>query len=374
MALSYSNNLISPHPKQNTGELPQPLSFAIDTMDISERLERVKISRRATESLAAADYIANQVRKALWYPQNTSEGDDFAELGVSNPPKLSDLETKQAADCIGFTIVTAEFLSRAGITHWVGFANGHANLVMDTGNNRSLFMLDPLSPELDQDIKPALMHDSVQEIRRNIHNFGRAAIMLNSTSLIKGTHSKHLVDPKEAHPWLQPNPSQNLDLISSQPEKPQRIVMGLFPAFIGRRVLQAYSAFQHATLENDVPAAADALEELECNFPDMDARKSHHDLRWVLAGLVKKGEGERAQNIVQSYFQTFNFIPDSRFAEAEGDCYKLIARATGDGSAASAAIEAYQRAIKMPKGHINKDTLTKKIAKLTALAKSSEKL
>ncbi|HSX45601.1 MAG TPA: hypothetical protein VLG27_01185 [Candidatus Saccharimonadia bacterium] len=365
-AAEYTERLVTPHPRLNKPDSPQPLGFVIREALIAEDLEGLEDQgkEKFKTRLAAADYIALQVRSALWVPQATRKRNDFVEDEVSNPPTLEDLKRKQVAACTGFTLVTSVYLEDNGIDHWVGFANGHWLVAIDSEEDRSLQLIDPMTPEVGQNAWTALINSSVKQTQRNLETIGRAAVLLNGHRLWR--NMRPMADEKAVYPWMEEQASVN---VLGQQKIADKIAMSFFQPEEGQDVIQAYSRFRHASINNDLEAATRALDEIGPRFPNMDARNRHTELRWVIAGLANSGRFAEAKRIIRSYFETFTFIDDSRFHEAEGDALKLLARASSDPDVAQEAIESYERALKMPKSYHRAVE-----GKITKLSKQKEKM
>ena len=354
--------LVTPHFFHDTDEPRQSLASLINSADVGFELEHIEDADRDCIKVAAADFITNQVRKALWYPLKDGKRNDFDALRVSQPPKLEDLERgKQAADCIGFTYASSYFLEEQGIEHWIAFANSHAGLVIDTDSEQEVFFIDPLSSELDQNIFPAIVGFSKDHVRQDLARFKRSAIMLDSNRVIAGSRLLKM-NPYGASPWLSHKTVNSDQSIRVGEERSPRIIMSLFPSEIGREVLEGWSTFQHGVLGKDFHAAADGLHQMGNNFPQMDARSSHRELKWVVRNLALHGHFDEASIAVEDYFDSFRFIKDSRFDEAKGDCMRTIALVSRSPYFARLAIEAYEQALEV--SSINLDPITKKISKL----------
>lgn len=362
--------LETPHPLQDTGEPKQLLASIINTAGIDLELARIDDPDIDEKRLAAADFVADQVRKALWYPVKEAGRNDFDQLRVSDPPRLEDLETgRQAADCIGFTYVTSYFLEKQGIDHWVAFANNHAGIIVDSDKDREMFFIDPLSPELDQNLFPAVRGVSKEQIADDVLGFDRTAIMLDSDRLITGSRLLK-TNPYGASPWLSAKPIDEQQGVRVGIEDSPKIVMSLFPPQVGRLVLEGWNKLQHSVLAKEFYDAADALHEIGSFYPNMDARNPHKELKWVVRNLALRGHYDEASIAVEDYFETFGFIKDSRFDEARGDCFKIIALVSRSLYFARLAIEAYEDALDV--STVNIDTVTSKIDKLATRAGLNE--
>lgn len=362
--------LETPHFLQDTGEPRQRLASVINTAGIDLELDGINGPDIEDVRIAAADFVANQVRKALWYPVKEGGRNDFDELKVSDPPRLEDLETdRQAADCIGFSYVTSYFLERQGIGHWVAFANNHAGIVVDSDNDTELFFIDPLSPELDQNMLPAIKGTSKERISDDITGLDRTAIMLDSDRLVTGSRLLK-TNPYGASPWLSAKPIDEQQGVRVGIEDSPKIVMSLFPPQVGRLVLEGWNKLQHSVLAKEFYDATDALHEIGSFYPNMDARNPHKELKWVVRNLALRGHYDEASIAVEDYFETFGFIKDSRFDEARGDCFKIIALVSRSLYFARLAIEAYEDALNI--STVNIDTVTSKIDKLATRAGLNE--
>lgn len=294
--------------------------------------------------LWAAAAVQQAIRRSLWY-----------EPGVS----LEALSETQMATCIGYTVVGSEALEAAGVDHWVGFANGHAVLLLPDRNN--LWLLDMLSPELNQPIDRALSYGTKQSISEDLNNHGRAVVKLH-TEVLAGTLHKTPEDIAQTHPWFLVDTSKTrrdrlFPGVSHENERRQRysrqsLILSVFEPKNGRNVLAEYSTFRESMDSGQYKNATKSLRELAGFYPDIDARGDSFKLVKRLVGrLSRAGDIASAKTVVSDFFSSFSISGDTRVREYEGDCLRVIAEAGNDIDAALQAFERYNSVRRNPRSY-----------------------
>lgn len=384
MSEMYADGLVTPHPDRpaHSGEPPQILSAVIKHQGFEDQLGAIDDRAEYEENaLAAGHIICSQVREALWYPE---EMEDFKALEIKPPISLAHLPDKQAGDCFAFTVVASECLEITGIDHWVGFANGHATLLLPTEESEQLHLTDPLSPILSQDLQHSMVTGGSDgySVNDDMEEFGRSAIELNSLSL--ATRAKgDTVGLLSRHPWLMFTQDGGLDpyvvqeraqaIVHGEDSRGQalhpsksRIFMSVFLPEEGRRVLHDYDDFQRAFHSGEYLDAAAAVYRMRDSYPDLDARQSHASIKTVTRELAKSGNVQYARKLLDRYFESFTLMADdSRVPEAHADCLASVARESGDSEMAAEAADIYRAVLKYDKAY--KGAVAGKLAKMTAL-------
>jgi hypothetical protein len=345
----FADQLMTPHLLKGGYELERSsLTSEIDPSDVGDCVRLGFETGDSRAHIAGADIIASMVHKALWWPENESEA---KKVGSSYPPSLRDLTTVQAADCYGFTIVSSELVERADIKHWVAFANGHATLVLPSEKRSHIHICDPLSPNINQDLTPAIMGEKTKYIT-DVSRLGRAAVLLYTPKIARDIKKKG-EDPFARYPWLYRG-----DYLAAaqshrdQGEKGHKIVMSLFKPYFGRPALENYKNMQEALLAGNLTAATDNMQRIGEFYPDMDSRQHHFEMKSLMRYLGTEGHVKYARELLDKYFKTFTFIEDSRFPEAQGDCLKILGQAANDIGVYEAAREYYLRAKDMPRAYV----------------------
>jgi len=378
---SYAENLVIPHPERPSEEGPQPLLAIIDPESIGETLQRVAPADYDEMAVAATDFIASQVRAALWYPERKGDRNDFKRFDVDSPVPIAELTEKQVADCFGFTIVTSECMEIAGINHWVGFANGHSVLLYPIDEGRVLHMTDPLSHVLSQYLEHSIA--SGASVPEDMRRYGRSAVELDTRSLVSQSRGDDVELLKE-HYWLM---FQRGDTpVEEYFEEPRffggkkirpshfKILMSIFNAAEGRQILQDYNGFELAYNDGDYLTAASRIQSMRGIFPNIDARRSHAEIKRVVAELGRHEQTALARRVLDSYFESFVLLEnDSRFKVAHGDALRILAREGRDPDAAQAAIDQYYAALdrdRYPKAY--REMVRGKLAKAVELCAALE--
>lgn len=380
----YADSLITPHPgRPSAEEVPQILSAVIRHQGFGEQLDVFDDREEYEENaLAAAHIICSQVREALWYPESKK---DFEALGLEEPVELADLPEAQAGDCFAFTIVASECLEMTGIDHWIGFANGHATILLPTEGGRRLHLTDPLSPVLSQDLQHSMVRGGSRDhsVVDDMEEFGRSAIELNTLSLAlraRGDTAELLGE----HTWLtfrrggDQNVAVGLERAQAimtgrdpygrelHPSR-SRVFMSVFLPEDGRQMLHDYDDFQHAYRRGEYLDAAGILyDRLGNAYPDLDARQSHVRVKTVVRELAGNGAANYARKLLDEYFESFAIMADdSRVPEAHADCLSIVAREAGDSAAAGEAAEIYRQVLDYRKSY--REAVEGKLSKATAL-------
>lgn len=371
----YSESLITPHPYKHDGqENQQPLHVAARLDTIREGLESMAIfgdSILDEARIDAAQHIAKAVNRALWFPIADEHRDDFAHFGLPKPLSLETIYNAQAANCYGYTLVTSECLEAADIPHWIAYANGHAFNVLPTTNNR-LYLLDSLSPQLNQFLDEALEVGTKESAERDIKHHGRAAMMLN-TLAFGGTLGTDTDTLSHKYPWLTTDSA--LNSITTKSEKTAaryrskyRLIMSVFEPSSGRGAIENYAELEYAISVNNTDRACMLIENMSGYFPEIDARQDHSQLRTLVTALSPV-DPERAIALVEEYFSSnFKLTSDSRILEAKGDMLRKIAKAAGNSRAAELAANAYHETLQRPKSF--RSAILGKLAVATSLKES----
>jgi hypothetical protein len=326
----------------------RPLLSAIDPESILDALEAVDEAEYDESALTALEYIGLQVRKALWYPQNQEELDRF---GVTRPVPLEALTGKQVAGCFGFTIVASECADAAGIDHWIGFANHHSVIIFPSEDQDSIHLIDPLSPELSQDLQHSIATGSTEI--EDMKEFGRSVVELNTLNIVHRAKGEDIELLRE-HDWLtynrtaQDNPNLtnyidgDLGRVKNHASK-FKLIMSIFNSTEGRQVVQDYLGFKIAYDKQDYVRAASRIQSLRGVYPDVDARNHHTEIKKIVFELAKAEQVALARRVIDSYFESFVILEkDSRFTEAQGDVLRVLGREAQDIDSVLNAIYCYE--------------------------------
>ncbi len=366
-ALAYAHRLYTPHSLQEEDAIQRPLLEDIQLRGIKDWFYRNGEQHDESEEMAVMDFIINGTHRALYWPPDKAAAE---KIGASWPPVMQDLERRQVADCYGFSIVASECLQEADIDHWVGFANGHATLLKGTNNNAKIHLTDPLTPEMSQDLTPAIVGGPHQDIPQGIERYGHAAVILNTNTI--ASNMRHKPDyPFRTYPWL--NTGGDSASWEDLPYKTdglpnyaaRKIIMSIMEPATGRQVLRDHSELMQAVREDDVASAANSMQRIGSFFPDMDARQPHKEIKYLMKELGQQHRVLFARQLLKDYFATFVLHGDSRFTEAQGDCLRILAREGLDLESCQDASVLYERALKQPNSY--KQTIKAKLAIVAAL-------
>ena len=367
----YYERLTTPH-QLKAQEAAIPLAASFDAGLIGAELSAARQEPDGYEraALTAASMICRRVADTLWFPERNSDRDDFATLDVSQPPSWEDLIEKQAADCFGYSVVASECLEEAGVDHWLGYANGHATLLLPFAESGNIYLQDPLSPKLNQRLNLAL-RQRIPAIDDELAQHGRAAVFLNTFQIASNSNgdTQYVLD---RHPWLKFNRRESFDggrdMDSDRFEQAHRVVMSIFQPADGRRMLHDYKEFQQAVDTEDYFQAACCLRSMSRLYPEIDARKPQKHIKKILAHLVDDGKSELAHTLLDDYFGSFSVSGDSRHVEQYADCLRLLAQKERDAHLAHLAATTYERLLQSPKSF--KNSIAGKLGKATMLLES----
>lgn len=359
----YAETLVTPHPSRN--EPARPLIAA--TEPVLNRLCFEQLADYTPDvvnrlTMEVVDEVSQTVSHSLWY-RNARHAIDDSAASYHSP--FEDLPASQSTDCYGYSVVLSECLEANSIDHLIGYANGHAMVVVPftDSTGKHLYLADALAPSLNQVLDPSVSAREVTAVEAQLDSKGRAAVMLDAEALSIGAGTS-LSELADKYPWLRFK--RNASRIHttdrfwgrSEHEEAARyrahsaIVLSLFPQDVGRRMLETHASFQTAIARNDVSSAYRLLEQLDGIFPELDARQRHEGVRRLVGQLCLAGEAERATDCVSRYFTSnFALTRDSRVPEARGDLLRTIARRTGLKAAALMAVEAYREAARHPKAY-----------------------
>ena len=371
----YSEGL-APHPLRSDNEkIPLEERLRLDNM--RQSLENTALhDPQAYESLKLryVDLIAKEVGRSLWYPQtiNKDHKDDFESYGLPNPLPLSTIQENQFTNCHGYTLVGSECLEKAGIEHWIAFANRHAFMLVPTTLNgaRTVYFTDMLSPYLNQVVSEAINPRNFDKLPTGIRRTGRTAAILNTYFLAPvGTDTDAL---SQMHTWMKsgshnafsprytsvgmPHHEEYKELMSQYSH-----IMSVYSMEKGRVSLEHYVDLRCAIATNNIEDAYQILIDMHGIYPELNARQSHDEIKRIALYLAHQNRSDEAIRLVEDHFDSnFSFSTDSRFLSAKGDILRAIARKTNHLDAANMAISCYVEANKSP--HAFHATLLGKIA------------
>jgi hypothetical protein len=381
----YIESLQVPHPLKVGVETARPLIDALDIKAVRDELaatECLKPDSYDEAASQAVDHLLGTVRRALWFPETGSQPDDYDKYGLPYPLPMESMADGQFATCAGYAITGSEALDLAGIAHWVGFVNGHATLIQPFARSSRMRLADPLVPELSQDLQASTIRGSHEKTTADLRRYGRAALLLNTRRLARNS-SLDFREAFERIPWLkysseqavafederefydEPGYADERDRRSRKLFRKYQVILNVFEAGPGRDMLEDYIEFKAELANGDYPSAATCLKSLSGNYPDIDARESHSDVKKLVGVLATEGQADMAKELIEGYFSSFDLSQDSRITESEADCLRLVAKKAGDASAASKARELYECAMQSP--HAFRQRLAGKIGKTAAL-------
>lgn len=356
----YAEKLEVPHRlKRNNGEQGVPLASELDPFALEYRLNIARQSNDTEAYSSAKIDIARQITKAvnrsLWFPEKLPERDDFEDMGIAYPVGLKEITEKQVANCYGYTLVASEILEQSSVEHWIAYGNGHAFILMPVEDNdgQHIYFVDPLLPHLNQYIDSSIRRNNPMKIADEINRQDRSVLMLDTLQFCADLNES-VFELAKRHPWLAFDRNKQgyhqdhhdeyfSGSVSEEREKLQqkhRIVVSVYQASVGRKLIADYVDFQLAIANSDFLKASRSLQEISGKYPDIDARNGHNQLRIVIESLCEQGHTQAALSLLEEYFRGLEEVSaDSRIFVGKGDCYRSIARLCGSSALATVLID-----------------------------------
>jgi hypothetical protein len=300
--------------------LPETDPNNVSLYDVVDR-----IVAGSTSDLQAAEAIHAVVNDILFFPRP----EDYRKLGLDQALSLEQLVDRQVANCYGFTLLTSECFSHAGIDHKIAFSNEHA-FVVKPDIQGGLHMFDMPSSRLNGDISPAILASSYVGANRQVLETTPASL----------TASKGVKYGR--HPWLGVK-----DMTSFGIRDGKKLLISLFEPADGRQSVELYARFCENMGQQDHLKAAEYVWAMAADglYPNIDARPRDKMLRAMVRGLVSDGRSDVAVEITNVHFGALEAATgDARFFARHGDMLRMIASNTKSLDLAYMADDCYRQA------------------------------
>ncbi len=259
---------------------------------------------------------------------------------------VSSSDTREPANCIGFTNLMSEKLDERNLRHKIGFVNGHAILMslIDNGESHEQWMFDPLSPKLNQNVDKAI-HVMSKKIDEREFAF-------LFPQMLRMNHLNQGVQPSQLYPWMSAGGSHELvgpDSYYSE-RITGRLITTLFPPELGRRVIDEYQRYRDGVDYENIQMAAEAVLKMSGIFPDIDIRTHHPpEIKRLVKDLSRESMVDEAEAVTEAFFDSFKPSNDTRVDEYKADCLQAISKISGRSDLGKRAVLIYQELMKRPK-------------------------
>lgn len=356
----FIENLHTPHIQSSEfaqGERVQPLVSALSLDEIRADIARTSDKNQA--NLAGAQHIQSIVHKTLRFRSGA-----FPAVQTQHGDIQNTLLIEQYTNCFGYTSVTSEALSLAGIKNQIIYFKGHfMNGIITAGvDNPQLHMFDVINPDLSQNMTNALRGTSVTQLLAEQQAHKRGAARIDTEQLLGNVG--HLADDFTNH-----KDTINYDWLYFQKGKTQRIganhtrfardeqwarrnrytaFMSIYQAEIGRQILPAYATFCGATERGKLPTIDASLQStftLAGLFPELDARLEHDKIKLLVGALTQQDRHVDALAAIFNYCTSFGCSDDPRLKGIEAGLYYDVATTSGDAEIAALGLHAYAQAV-----------------------------
>ncbi len=287
------------------------------------------------DAITAFTDVQTEVRSILRY-EDKEPWDEF--------------DNRQPANCVGFTALTSELLEERSIRHKIGFVNGHATIIalLDDGTRHQQWMFDSLSPKLNQNIDAAFSPMSVTEDDRDF------AFVFPER--VKTDHLDSGLHPADKYPWLTlEKPTFSAPDVGYSNGLSKRLILTLFRPEQGREIIRGYSDYSQSIDRTnkiilDTAQASQAILDMAGVFPDIDIRTDNPAfVRRIVKELSKKDEVQKALEVTEAFFDSFEPSNDTRVGEYKADCLRAISKISGKSEFAKRAAEIYEEIMTRPK-------------------------
>lgn len=272
---------------------------------------------------ATASRVAKGVSEAFWC---TREGLD--PLTGKTPAIESTFSGRAIANCYGQTWVASKCLELIGLRHWIGYANGHAFLLLpsEAPGEAKLWFVDPMSPRLSRCLAGATIPEEVAAAAEDIDRYRDGAIQLWTTYFEDPKYPHESLEALVGwHPWLAVGGSKY-----AHRDTRTRLMARVYDAAVGREVLGTHALLAEYLEAKDYDAAKRCLGALRSRYPEIDGRTNHKTIKTLVQGLCAAGDTAGAQAAIEDYFADVErFSTDPRITKQVGDCLSILAVAGG---------------------------------------------
>lgn len=285
----------------------------------------------------AADQISRLVKRSIQFQPKWT-----AYRGIRD----EDFGTDARSDCYGFALATSEALSHIEVPHYVGYANGHV-LTFVHDDDRSLWIIDGLSPCLNSNITSAVLHFDLEKARAQTEETGRSVFRIDSSILSNSVKLRtNFEELSSKNPWLTKQSSIIRDERTITEKNLLRIrtiiVTTMLPE-VGRRAVRAMRNAHASILAGDMDTAYVEITSISGLFPEVDSRNKLPEIRQLIGALAVQGDIDKALAVAKaiSDSRTPDISTDIRLRTWHGDALRTIGRIAANPAILHQALDAY---------------------------------
>ncbi len=316
--------LETPHPLKRKEKAIRHLGEAVTGAEIQPNLIFSQLepdNEFDRQRILSATTIAKEVYKSLWYPTDKIEAGEHSLI-------LEDISKNQEADCYGFTYVTSDVLDTVGIEHWIGYANGHAMIILPPQQSEDIkdcHVIDPLLPGLNQPISESCHIGKMQQVQNRMEAQGRGLMMLDLDEFAENVGASARQLHRTVFSRINGSYKSNQSTMGTNGEVKNKLLLSLFDSTTGRSAIESHLEFRSLIAGQQLDDASDMLLRNEAPVLDIDARQDHQELKILVEYLCENQNIGKATALVEKYFASFEGLHDTRIDEAKADAYRLIA-------------------------------------------------
>lgn len=337
----YTEQLYTPHPERAKGLPPVPFEDALQLDVISEELNSLIGDPKYGDTvLKHAETITQTVHRTLSF---RSRVDDDRLL---TPENLAD---GQASNCYGYTVLLSEALEKAGIRHFIGFANSHALAIVAPTEESEPWVFDALTPQFNAPLGRAVDRGAVNKATSDIQKYGRGAVKFYSRTFVQQSKfNKPFHEIAERNQWLSTakvsqSSERNYDESDFRTQSRQVLFMSLFEPQTGREALVAHKAMSHALSEGKRADAYRAFKRLKRYYPELDIRNAPEEITHLVHELGTAGCVGMAKRVVDESMESFAISNDPRFKIWQADLYRRLGNRKAHPHLIREAIKIYEQ-------------------------------
>ncbi|MDB5166949.1 MAG: hypothetical protein JWN26_94 [Candidatus Saccharibacteria bacterium] len=247
------------------------------------------ISKKTYEDQTEAAYAtAHLVRQTLRFDTYEKRTDWVT---------ADDVSEDQTTNCHGYSIVTSECLDQIGIPHYVGFANQHSFILLQTPNGMRTNLIDTAVKQLYVEIDGAI---GEPPLAKQMDDATSAANQLNTDIVLARSE---FVDTNAAiyeRPWLNFGANKLTTRRYSSSESYDNILMlRSYQPEQGRQILESYANFMLAMRRDAFDTAHDSLQPLDGEYPDTDRRNRFREPSRLVRELARGGRMAHALHDIE---------------------------------------------------------------------------
>lgn len=337
----YTEQLYTPHPERSKGLPPVLLEDYLQLDTVCEELAQLKDTPEYEKSvLQTAELMTHAVHRTLSFVSGEHD------LRPLTPENLAD---GQASNCSGYTILLSECLERAGIRHFIGFANGHAMGIVAPTETSKPWAFDALTPQFNGPLDKAIDQQAFENVPHQIAEFGRGAIKFYSRTFAEQSRIRmSFHELAQYNPWLSCSriasiTERNDESSELRLHKRSVLFMSVFDPQEGRDALASHRALRCALKNGKRADAYRAFKKVKRYFPELDARNTPEEITMLARELGSVGCVGMAKRVIDESMESFEISKDPRFKIWQADAYRRLGNTTQNPQLLQGAIRIYEK-------------------------------